>query len=144
MDELLAVIQGAQLIENKKDEWIWRLEGEGLYTVNSSYVFLQGQPLEETDNAFKLIWTAPLPSNNKAFAWRLLLGRIQTRDNLLKRHVINGFEESLCPQCVHLHTCCSHARCLLRYFMIVICGWVSVLHNYHLHEYICCSLHLQG
>lgn len=42
MDELLAVIQGAQLIENKKDEWIWRLEGEGLYTVNFSYVFFAG------------------------------------------------------------------------------------------------------
>lgn len=77
-------------------------------THNSSYVFLQGQSLEEPDPVFSWIWAAPAPSNMKAFAWRVMLGRIQTRDNLLKRQILHSADEALCPMCGLVEKSCSH------------------------------------
>ncbi|XP_057453126.1 uncharacterized protein LOC130744988 [Lotus japonicus] len=107
-EELTGVLRAAQLVENKQDSWVWELEGGGSYSVNSSYVFLQGQNLGETNPVFSWIWTAPAPSNIKAFAWRVMLGRIQTRDNLLKRQVIHTAAEALCPLCGRVEESCSH------------------------------------
>lgn len=95
MTSLMAV----QLTEKKSDRWSWRHDGEGKYSVNSSYSFLQALHLEEPEPVFKLVWSVPVPSNVKAFAWRLLKDRIQTRDNLRRRHVILNPYESLCPLC---------------------------------------------
>ncbi|GAU24615.1 hypothetical protein TSUD_289780 [Trifolium subterraneum] len=42
-------------------------------------------PLEEL---FKNLWCCAAPSKVCAFSWQLLLDRIQTRDNLCKRRII--------------------------------------------------------
>lgn len=99
LEELLEILRGARLVEGKKDSWAWKLDGRGNYTVNSSYVFLQEQFLLEPDPVFQWIWATPVPSNIKAFAWRAVLGRLQTRDNLLKRQVISDAEEARCALC---------------------------------------------
>lgn len=115
LEELLAVLGSAQLVEDKRDRWLWTLEGGGSFSVNSSYVFLQGQSLDEPDPVYSWIWTAPAPSNMKAFAWRVMLGRIQTRDNLFKRCVLNTAAEVLCPLCGLEEETCSHLLFSCRY-----------------------------
>ncbi|XP_057444838.1 uncharacterized protein LOC130737084 [Lotus japonicus] len=104
----MTILQGVRLEENKRDRWMWKLEGEGLYSVNSAYVFLQEQYLEDPDPGFTWIWEAPAPSNIKAFAWRMLLGRIQTRDNLHKRQILHIAEEAVCPLCGVVEESCAH------------------------------------
>ncbi|XP_057452110.1 uncharacterized protein LOC130743913 [Lotus japonicus] len=99
LEDLLGVVQQMQVVENVGDKWIWRHEGEGAYTVNSSYCFLQEHANVEGDPAFQLLWSVPAPSNPKALAWRVLWDRVQTRDNLRKRGVIGGGVASLCPLC---------------------------------------------
>lgn len=108
LEELMTILQGVRLEENKRDRWMWKLEGEGLYSVNSAYVLLQEQYLEDPDPVFTWIWEAPAPSNIKAFAWRMLLGRIQTRDNLLKRQILHIAEEAVCPLCGVVEESCAH------------------------------------
>lgn len=108
LEELMTILQGVRLEENKRDRWMWKLEGEGLYSVNSAYVFLQEQYLEDPDPVFTWVWEAPAPSNIKAFAWRMLLGRIQTRDNLLKRQILHIAEEAVCPLCGVVEESCAH------------------------------------
>lgn len=99
LEDMVTSLMAVQLTEKKSDRWSWRHDGEGNYSVNSSYLFLQAQHLEEPEPVFKLVWSVPVPSNVKAFAWRLLKDRIQTRDNLRRRHVILNPYESLCPLC---------------------------------------------
>lgn len=99
--ELLTELRAAHLVENKPDKWIWTLEGEGYFSVHSSYMFLQDQQLGEQDNELRQIWSAPAPSNVKAFSWRALLDRIQSKENLRKRQVLNQAEDLVCPFCSH-------------------------------------------
>ncbi|XP_057418519.1 uncharacterized protein LOC130712718 [Lotus japonicus] len=99
LEAMLGELRTKCLTEGRRDRWTWRQDGEGIYTVNSSYLFLQAQNLEEEDPVLKLVWSAPVPSNVKAFIWRLLKDRIQTRDNLCKRQVLTRGEGSTCPLC---------------------------------------------
>lgn len=53
----------------------------------------------DPDIDFLQVWSGFAPSNVKAFAWRLLLDRLQTKHNLRRRQVIHGPEAVLCPLC---------------------------------------------
>ncbi|XP_057433845.1 uncharacterized protein LOC130726564 [Lotus japonicus] len=99
LDDLMKELLAICLTENKNDKWSWRLDGEGVYSVNSSYLFLQEQILEEVDPVFKLVWSVPVPSNVIAFSWRMLKDRIQTRNNLHRRRVITNEDGASCPLC---------------------------------------------
>ncbi|XP_057444639.1 uncharacterized protein LOC130736881 [Lotus japonicus] len=48
------------------------------------------------------VWKAFAPSNVKAFTWRLLLDRLATLDNLLRRRVIVSLGDASCKLC-HNH-----------------------------------------
>lgn len=51
------------------------------------------------DPIFRLIWIAAAPSNVCAFAWRVLLDRVPTRLNLLRRKFLSSSADAHCPVC---------------------------------------------
>ncbi|XP_020191978.1 uncharacterized protein [Aegilops tauschii subsp. strangulata] len=52
---------------------------------------------EVVENA-AFLWRSPAPSRVRFFAWLLTLGRIHTRDNLLKKHIVE-LQSAGCPEC---------------------------------------------
>jgi hypothetical protein len=50
------------------------------------------------DFVFKRLWKGAAPSKVHAFAWQLLLNRIQTKDNLFKRRMIQA-DQLRCVMC---------------------------------------------
>ncbi|XP_057436686.1 uncharacterized protein LOC130729074 [Lotus japonicus] len=128
LEEMLGELRAVRLTENKRDKWVWSHEGEGVFTVNSSYLFLQGQHLEDEDPVFKQVWSTPVPSNTKAFIWRLLRDRVQTRENLCKRRVLARGVATMCPLCLQEEESSTHLflRCAATSPIWYACsGWLG-------------------
>lgn len=96
---LMSDIAGTRLIEGSPDHWTWLASGDGLYTVNSAYLFLQGSLSLEQDQALSDVWRSLAPSKVKAFAWRVLLDRIASKENLIKRKVLDDQGQAQCSLC---------------------------------------------
>jgi hypothetical protein len=85
------------------DAWNWRANGEDGFTVKSCYDLLYTSlgPARGSDLLFDFVfsnvWKCAAPSKICAFSWQLLLDRIQTKDNLWRRRMIN---EQQCMFCV--------------------------------------------
>jgi hypothetical protein len=86
------------------DKWLWLGDGLLGFTVNSAYGLLVAEYRPRLlrdpvmDLVFKHLWKCVAPTKVCAFSWQLLLDRIQTKDNLLKRRIIQVQNEgcSLC------------------------------------------------
>ena len=59
------------------------------FTVRSLYNFLTLQPHVELPVDVSSIWHKDVPLKVVVFAWRLFRDRLPTKDNLLRRGVIN-------------------------------------------------------
>jgi len=104
---------------DKEDKWSWTLSPDGWYSVKSAYSsLLRGLPATgasegDTLQAVSRIWKAWVPSKVVVFSWQLLLDRIPTRLNLIRRGVPlpNGglgcaFCETPSESSVHLFLSC--------------------------------------
>ncbi|XP_057423645.1 uncharacterized protein LOC130717441 [Lotus japonicus] len=60
------------------------------------------------DPVFTRVWKSVAPSNVKAFAWRVMLGRIPCLQNLWKRNVLRSQEEAICKVCCLGVESCEH------------------------------------
>jgi hypothetical protein len=86
------------------DMWLWLGDGKEGFSVNSAYILLESavqntrrlEPVE--DFVFKRLWKGAAPSKVRAFALQLLLDRIQTKDNLFKRRLIQP-DQLRCVMC---------------------------------------------
>lgn len=96
---LRAVISGFSPSRNRADHWVWKHEQSGSYTVKSAYENLIGQVQTLEGGAFKELWAVKAPSNALALAWRVLWGRVPTRDNLRQRQVLSEEADISCPLC---------------------------------------------
>jgi hypothetical protein len=63
------------------------------FSTKAAYMHIQTQ-LQDPDAAY--IWSSKVPKKVKVFGWLLHLNRINTRANLLHKHVIASQE---CPRC---------------------------------------------
>lgn len=104
-DELLSILESANISLEKGDEWGWSLDTFGIYSTNSAYkhlekqdLELQNQPLTDLE-VYKLLWKSKIPSKVLAFTWQLFKGRLPTKMNLLRRGVLLALEEQRCVFC---------------------------------------------
>jgi hypothetical protein len=94
LTELLAALEGV-IMSDTIDRWIWKPGNGGLFSVKSTYVFLDSTlnistPRSSLDSfAFKFIWKSGVPSKVSALSWQLLLNKIPTRENLRRRNVLS-------------------------------------------------------
>ncbi|XP_057418891.1 uncharacterized protein LOC130713105 [Lotus japonicus] len=96
------------LLEGVPDKWVWKPSEDGSYSVNSAFIFLQVPSEQPPNPIFRTLWRSVGPSNVKAFAWRCLLDRVPTLENLLKRNVFNTQETAICKLCVQATESCSY------------------------------------
>ncbi|XP_057419153.1 uncharacterized protein LOC130713398 [Lotus japonicus] len=91
------IISSYSLIKGKKDTWVWTLEGDGHYSVKSAYDLISGLDTTAGVTIFSKLWKACAPSNAVALGWRVLLNRLQTKENLARRNIPIG--NLSCPWC---------------------------------------------
>ncbi|KAF4394905.1 hypothetical protein G4B88_002782 [Cannabis sativa] len=79
------------LDEAESDEWYWRKESSGLFTVRSAYAILHQ---EKTSNlqpnnsgVWMKLWQLKLPPKVKDFLWRVCTNSLPTRFQLTNKHV---------------------------------------------------------
>ena len=83
---------------HKGDQWEWKADPSGQYTVKSACLVLWEELSEQQqDGAFEELWKLKLPSKFVIFAWRLIRDRLPTRVNLNRRQIQVG--ELTCPFC---------------------------------------------
>jgi hypothetical protein len=74
---------------NVVDQWVWRYDPGGGYSVRGAYEILTAQDAQETASTSDLIWDKQIPMKVSVMAWRLLRNRLPTKDNLVRWHVIH-------------------------------------------------------
>jgi hypothetical protein len=134
VSDLLETIS-TMVLSDDRDRWGWSFNDGGEFTVKSTYgavlnLFVPLDPIGLVDpKAFGLLWKCLAPSKVKAFAWQLLLNRILTRQNLLRRQIQLQEGYQLCVWCglesessLHLFLYCDFARQVL----IDVFSWLSL------------------
>ncbi|GKV36160.1 hypothetical protein SLEP1_g44321 [Rubroshorea leprosula] len=116
--ELKRMIENVTITPGQPDKWEWIHSINGHYSTKTAYLMLvkQRRELEEAE-LFKRIWSKILPSKVAAFNWKVMLDRIPTKTNLLKRGIAKDTEDTKCVLCEnededsnHLFLNCSIAR----------------------------------
>lgn len=93
------------VLHQGEDRWVWKLEEDGRFSVNSIYKKLESDfsvmeaPIESESLVFSQLWKSSPPSRAVAFSWRMLLDRIPTRLNLLRRLSIDLASSMNCVLC---------------------------------------------
>jgi hypothetical protein len=101
--DLEVVINGV-VMEDVEDSWEWVLNVEEGFKVKSLFIHLQSTLLpqnlvsQSAKFACKNVWRSAVPSKVSAFAWQLLLDRVSTKDNLVKRGLMH-WGEDMCSLC---------------------------------------------
>lgn len=90
------------------DSWCWVKDGSGSYSVKSAYAELLGDFGLEERRVFRRIWHAKAPSGLLALAWRIIIGRVQTRSDLARRNSLPANASLECGLCGSVEECCQH------------------------------------
>lgn len=95
----------------------------------NSFICLNFQPSIDFKLSLKCVWNFNVPSNIHMFVWRLLLYRLQTKDELAKKGVISGVHSLVCLLCLSLEE--FHRQLFINYNVVVevwfyIFYWVRV------------------
>ncbi|GKV32867.1 hypothetical protein SLEP1_g41432 [Rubroshorea leprosula] len=118
--ELQNMIKDVKISQGRLDNSEWIHDKNGQYSTKSAYALLTKEEKGSTGTTtFTRIWNSTLPSKISAFNWQLLLDRIPTKKNLLRRGIIKDMRESKCEICAeeeedttHLFLSCRIARWL--------------------------------
>ena len=77
----------------REDVWSWAYSSDGRYSVKSAYSLLinglsaTGGPQGDTLRAVRRVWKSWAPSKVVVFSWQLILDKIPSRLNLVRRGV---------------------------------------------------------
>ncbi|GKV37145.1 hypothetical protein SLEP1_g45206 [Rubroshorea leprosula] len=120
MIELQNMIKDVKVLQGRPDNWEWIHDKNGQYSTKSAYALLTKEKKGSTGTTiFTRIWNSTFPSKISAFNWQLLLDRIPTKKNLLRRGITKDMRESKCEICAeeeedttHLFLSCRIARWL--------------------------------
>jgi hypothetical protein len=132
--QLNTLLQAAALASGR-DKWMWRLEEDGLFKVQSAYnclgrLLLAADPLPIMEAiVFNKIWLSPAPSKIIACSWQMLYDRLPSKQNLYIRGARNIQENQTCGWCenntesgLHLLLHCNFAQSVWRKFW----NWLRV------------------
>ena len=93
--ELCLLLHSVILQVDKEDGWAWKLEKTNFYSVRSAYNFQTAQHIVDNPVDVQSLWQKDIPLKVVIFAWRLFRNRLPTKDNLLRRGILNN-DNCLC------------------------------------------------
>ncbi|GKV41862.1 hypothetical protein SLEP1_g49342 [Rubroshorea leprosula] len=117
-EELQKRIESVRVTDGDPDRWEWIHDKGGQYSTKSAYALLSRERVDlKEEKTYKRIWNPILPSKISAFNWQLVLDKIPTKANLVRRGIIKDVAESKCALCneeeedaTHLFLKCKIAR----------------------------------
>ncbi|KAI5413040.1 hypothetical protein KIW84_057600 [Lathyrus oleraceus] len=128
-DNLLAILHEIVPQQHIQDKFIWWIDVNG-FLVTSAFIKLNLllNPDSAMDAKSKLglncVWKSNVLSKIQVFAWRLILKRLQTRDELAKQRVISGAHSLVFQFCFDMEE--SHYHLFLHSPIIVdVCYYIS-------------------
>ncbi|GJZ47775.1 RNA-directed DNA polymerase, eukaryota, reverse transcriptase zinc-binding domain protein [Tanacetum coccineum] len=121
--ELMAKVEGTVLV-NRRDRWVWSLEGSGDFSVASVRKKIDEHMLSAV--ASRTRWIKAVPIKVNILAWKIKLDYLPSRLNISRRGM--DIESILCPTCGravestrHIFFTCQIARDILH--KITCFGW---------------------
>ena len=72
------------------DRWVWKLHETQCYIVKSALFYLTAINTNLNEEFDSFLWLKAVPLKVNIFIWRLFLNRLSTKDNLLRRGVIDA------------------------------------------------------
>jgi len=88
--ECSALVNNIVLQVNIHDAWKWLLDPSRGYSVRESYRYLTLSGITLDRDRVDDVWLKHIPTKVSLMVWRLLRNRLPTRDNLLRRGVIQA------------------------------------------------------
>ena len=96
-EDLLRYIAKGALNKESKDYVVWGGDSLGAFSVKSTYASMYTQVSGASNDIFKILWQANAMPKAQITAWRILLDRVPTRINLIRRGV--SVNSSVCTLC---------------------------------------------
>ncbi|KAF5800838.1 putative reverse transcriptase zinc-binding domain-containing protein [Helianthus annuus] len=94
LQQLSILLTGVQM-SKQEDRWFWSASSEGVFSVKALKRLLFDE--HRLGQVFILDWCKWVPAKCNILAWRLEMGKIATREALIKRQI--HVEDSVCPLC---------------------------------------------
>ncbi|MCI14847.1 70 kDa peptidyl-prolyl isomerase [Trifolium medium] len=102
--ECRVVLVDIVLQPNILDQWLWRHDAGGGYSVKDVYQLLITMDPPGVDAASDLIWHKQVPLKVSVLAWRLLRNKLLAKDNLVRRNIIAHDSQMCVSGCGGLET----------------------------------------
>ena len=96
-EDLFTHINRGDMNKESKDHLVWGGDTTRVFYVKSAYVRLANQTNGPMDGSFSNLWQAKAMPKALITGWRILLDRIPTSINLLKRRV--AINSTICALC---------------------------------------------
>lgn len=128
--ELRRCFAGFSPKPGEPDRWVWVKESSGAFSVSSAYEFLAGFSAGSHEGLFDYLWASKAPSNSIALAWKVLIKKLQTKDELRKRNAIPSGTDTSCAMCSNAVESISHLFFCCPMSWLLWCGvlrWVGYL-----------------
>ncbi len=126
-EDLVNLISGKIVCPEVKDSLTWNGDDDGKFTVKSAYLILNSQSNNARHNVFSLLWRAVATPKALMTAWRILLDRLPTLDNLIGRGV--SVNSPLCVMCNELEETTQHlfleCACAQRVWYLCL-RWIGI------------------
>jgi len=90
MKECISLLSNVTLQETTSDVWQWRPNVVNGYTVCDVYHMLMRQEMHDRDEVTDAIWHRNAPLKVSICVWRLLHNKWPTKDNLVRRGIIQS------------------------------------------------------
>ncbi|XP_068486340.1 uncharacterized protein [Phaseolus vulgaris] len=105
--EMLSRLSLGALSKDTSDQLLWKGDQKGMFSVKSAYsVLTNHQTPASKESVFSLLWQAKAMPKVLTTAWRILIDRIPSRVNLLRRGV--PVTSTLCALCNRLDESSQH------------------------------------
>jgi hypothetical protein len=85
VEECRQLLNGVVLQSDISDRWLWDSNNDDVYTVRGAYQILTTMADPPSVGVGELVWHKQVPLKVSIMAWRLLLDRLPTKVNLVRR-----------------------------------------------------------
>jgi len=127
--DLLSILSMGCISKEAQDHLLWRGDPKGMFTVKSAYFTLTNhQQVSLKESVFCSLWQAKAVPRVLVTAWRVLLDRIPTRANLIRRGVVGI--PPLCALCNMVEESSQHLflDCTVAQRVWLMCyRWIGIL-----------------
>ena len=106
-EELMSILDTGNICQETQDRLVWRGDPKGAFSVKSAYQILTQQTAYvPMDSIYRALWQAKAMPKALITAWRVILDRLPTTANLIRRGV--PVVSSVCVMCNQLQETSQH------------------------------------